>query len=64
MDLSVIASASTSLHMGDALQSVAVSMLKKTMESVEVSSAQMIQSLQQAVPASRSEEHTSELQSH
>ena len=52
MDLSVIASASTSLHMGDALQSVAVSMLKKTMESVEVSSAQMIQSLQQAVPAS------------
>lgn len=52
MDLSVIASASTSLHMGDVLQSVAVSMLKKTMESVEVSSAQMIQSLQQAVPAS------------
>ena len=52
MDLSVIASASPSLHMGDALQSVAVSMLKKTMESVEVSSAQMIQSLQQAVPAS------------
>ncbi len=52
MDLSVIASSSTSLHMGDALQSVAVSMLKKTMESVEVSSAQMIQSLQQAVPAS------------
>lgn len=52
MDLSVMASASTSLHMGDMLQSVAVSMLKKTMESVEVSNAQLIQSMQQAVPAS------------
>lgn len=52
MDLSVMASVSSSLHMGDTLQSVAVSMLKKTMESVEANSAQLIQSMQQAVPAS------------
>lgn len=52
MDVGAIASASVDMHINQTMNQVSISMLKKTMDMAELENEALIESLNQANPAS------------